>query len=252
MKRIGAVLVVIGFGLGLFWWGRSSHTASSVMSTSEEPSASSEQSVVSAGSVEPVKKTTTESSAPKNPQRAAATTGSEDRMKSRQVSRDKETSVLGPNGNPNPERLLKTNLVTDTKWKVWSGVKAIPSRSFQGDKSEVLAVMGGYSVVADESMNGDDRNFSASKPMVLYDERMSRPGIVTGELKVSLAEGVDPEVIANEYRLAVTSGMKNIRLFFMRSKDQIYDLGGLLSSLKNDARISKVELSVVSRSYEKF
>lgn len=225
------------------------------MSTSEEADPSAPEAATTGEAHEPVQKSEVSVSAPSSdqiPQRSAATTGVEDQMKAREINPDRDVPAVGPTGNPNPERLLKTNLVGDTKWKVWSGVKAIPSKSFQGEKSEVLAVMGGYSVVADDSMNGDDRNFSATKSFVLYDERMSRPGIVTGELKLSLQEGSDPEVIANEYGLNIVSGMKNIRLFFMRSKDQSYDLGGLLSSLKKDSRINKVELSIVSRTYEKF
>lgn len=223
------------------------------MSTSEEANASLVEADASNESHEPVQKVpVAATSSEQTPQRSAATTGVNEQMKLREISPDMEIPVVDPTGNPNPERLLKTNLIADTKWKVWSGVKAVPSRNFQGDKSEVLAVMGGYSVVADETMNGDDRNFSSAKSFVFYDERMGRPGIVTGELKVSLQEGADPEVFANEYGLNIISGMKNIRLFFMRSKDESYDLGGLLSSIKKDPRISKVELSIVSRNYEKF
>lgn len=252
MKRIFVVLAVIGMGVGLFWWGQRSRTASSVMSTSEDTKASLEETV---SSQEPVQKSevpVAEKSSEQTPQRSAATTGVDEHMKSREINPDMAVRAVGPTGNPNPERLLKTHLVMDTKWKVWSGVKAIPSNSLRGDKSEVLAVMGGYSVVADELMNGDDRSFSTAKYLVLYDERMSRPGIVTGELKISLQEGIDPEVFANEYGLNISSAMKNIRLFFMRSKDDTYDLGGLVSTLKKDPRVSKVELSIVSRNYEKF
>lgn len=253
MKRVLGITAVIILGVGLFWWGQQSRTGSAVMSTSEDAATTSASTESDATSSVAVAEPSEEPETTGKPvqQRSAANTGLKEQMQPRQIKEDLPLTQ-GPNGAPNPERLVKTSLVLDTKWKVWSGVTAIPTRNFHGDKSEVLAVMGGYSVVADESVSGDDRNFSSTKPLVVYDERMSRTGIVSGDLKVSLKEGASAETVAAEHGLTVTSSLENIRLFFMRATSDRYDLGGLVNSLKKDPRVNAVELSIVSRNYEKF
>lgn len=255
MKRVLGITAILILGVGLFWWGQQSRKGSSVMSTSSEvveTSAKDVEEVEAPAAVpEESSKGSASASLAMQQQRSAANTGVNEEMQPRDIS-NRPPTTYKPTGTPDSEHLIKTPLVLDTKWKVWSGVTAVETRSFNGDKSAVLAVMGGYSVIADESVNGDDRNFSSQKPLVFFDERMSRTGIVTGDLKVSLKEGVNPEAVATDHGLSVTSSLENIRLFFMRASADRYDLGGLVNNLKKDPRVSAVELSIVSRNYEKF
>ncbi|WP_413557783.1 hypothetical protein [Bdellovibrio sp. HCB209] len=152
---------------------------------------------------------------------------------------------------PSPSELRSNVLFADTTWKVWTGTRAVMAKNFDESDADVLGMYGGFVVIRDAKMVGDERNFSNSQPMVVFDERMRTVGIVTGRVKVTLkSESTLPQV-QKEYSLHVTDRFDHLKLYFVTADSEKFDLSKFVYVLKRDPRIANAELEIVSRNYVK-
>ncbi|QLY24341.1 hypothetical protein [Bdellovibrio sp. KM01] len=169
------------------------------------------------------------------------------------VARDEHT-----NSRPAPLRpdvgVLKENLLfrsNSTDWKVWTGVRAVPTADYAGYEGDVVGRYGGYVIVKDGRMDGDDANFEKKNPLVLFDERMGNVGIVPGRVMLTLKDNATLSKIQKEYGLKVMDRFDHLHLYFVTPATSNFDLGKFVNVLKRDPRVAKAELEIVSRNYVK-
>jgi hypothetical protein len=150
--------------------------------------------------------------------------------------------------------VLKENLLfrsNSTAWKVWTGVRAVPSADYAGYEGDVVGRYGGYIIVKDSHMDGDDRNFQMKNPLVLFDERMGHVGIVPGRVMLTLKNNSTLAKIQKEYGLKVMDRFDHLKLYFVTASTPNFDLGKFVNVLKRDPRVAQAELEIVSRNYVK-
>jgi hypothetical protein len=152
---------------------------------------------------------------------------------------------------PDPGVLRDNELFQSTLWKVWTGVRAVPASDFTDGADEVVGRYGGYYIVRDSHMNGDDTNFDSKNPMVVFDQRMNTVGVVPGIVMLTLKDNSTLAKIQREYGLKVTDRFEHLRLFFVTASISSFDLYKFVNVLKRDPRIEKAELEIVSRDYVK-
>ncbi|WP_374077216.1 hypothetical protein [Bdellovibrio bacteriovorus] len=146
-------------------------------------------------------------------------------------------------------QLEGTTLFTDTRWKLWTGVRAVLKRNGQ-PQGKVLGEINGYYLVEETAAN-DFKNFSSSNPLVVIDTRLDEVGVVTGVFTVVLKEGVSPEVITQATGLKILNSFPNIRTYFVTSSEEPFNLQSFQDSLKGEASVEDVKMEVLSRQYEK-
>ncbi len=150
--------------------------------------------------------------------------------------------------------VLKENLLfrsNTTNWKVWTGVRAVPSSEYAGYEGDVVGRYGGYIIVKDSQMDGDDSNFQTKNPLVLFDERMGHVGIVPGRVMLTLKNISTLAKIQKEYGLKIMDRFDHLKLYFVTASTPNFDLGKFVNVLKRDPRIANAELEIVSRNYVK-
>ncbi|MEK2688142.1 hypothetical protein [Bdellovibrio sp. GT3] len=141
---------------------------------------------------------------------------------------------------------LKGNyLFRSSSWKVWTGVRAVPKVNVEpGD--EVVGLAAGYAIIRDSAMLGDERNFSLAAPMVVFNENAGKVGVIPGRVEVKLKDARQIGQIEKEYGLNVVNRFPHLRLFFVTSSLQNFDLSKLVTFLKKDKRVEKADLEIVS------
>ncbi|WP_413582058.1 hypothetical protein [Bdellovibrio sp. HCB288] len=160
------------------------------------------------------------------------------------VSRD-QTRQVQKYAQPGTEELRSNSILRASPWKVWTGVRAVPKVNVEpGD--EVVGLTSGYAIIKDGTMFGDDQNFSLKNPMVVFDENSGRVGVVPGRVKLTLKDTKFMTSIQKEYGLSVVNRFPHLRLFFVTSSLQNFDLSKLVAFLKKDKRVEKADLEIVS------
>ncbi|WP_413293286.1 hypothetical protein ACLSU7_18040 [Bdellovibrio sp. HCB185ZH] len=172
----------------------------------------------------------------------------------------RERVVRDEIANPRPAPLrpdvgvLKENLLfrsESAEWKVWTGVRAVPASDYAGYEGDVVGRYGGYVIVKDGRMDGNDSNFEKKNPLVLFDERMGHVGIVPGRVMLTLKDAATLTKIQKEYSLKVMDRFDHLNLYFVTPSTPSFDLGKFVNVLKRDPRVAKAELEIVSRNYVK-
>ncbi|UYL09516.1 hypothetical protein B9G69_002875 [Bdellovibrio sp. SKB1291214] len=148
--------------------------------------------------------------------------------------------------------LRENHLFSSTSWKVWAGVRAIPARDFSKQAGEVVVGQySGYYIVKDDSMSGDERNFQSKKPLVVFDERTGKFGVVPGTVLLTVDSLAAFKNLQSEYSLQVRGEFSHLKLYIVSSSQASYDLNHFVSALQHDPRVQKAELEIVSRNYVK-
>jgi hypothetical protein len=177
------------------------------------------------------------------------------------VTKDKSNDTLRGKTFPRPQafsnggslaplkkRLFPAKLDSQTPWRRWSQMRAIAVRDWK-NQAPVVAQVSGYYLVPDAQFN--DRETSMSSPFVVFDERTSRVGVVTGVLRVTAPEeSVLPALLA-KYRLFVEDAAPQIHQYFLRSGELGLNLKGLREKISKEPGIEDVALEILERQYEK-
>lgn len=152
--------------------------------------------------------------------------------------------------SPTSRRLAQSSMLSETAWKVWEGMTAYPMSA--GPRPDAMAEVSGFYLVPQEGLRVDERNYSNAQPMVVFNERKSLAGVVTGSIEITLREGVEIEPLLRAFDLKVVSQLPEMRVYFVTSAQQPYDLFSLKDRLGSEPGISDVRLEILSRQYEKF
>lgn len=167
---------------------------------------------------------------------------------SRRLLEPKRKQTVLP--KPDDRRLAQSSVLSGTSWKVWEGVAAYPQSA--GKRSAYLAEINGYYLVEEDGFRGDDRHFSASQPLAVYNERKGIAGVVTGTIQITVNEGVNIDSLIQEYDLKVVGSMPEANMYFVTSAQDTFNLSSLKERLSSEPGISQAQLEILSRKYEKF
>jgi hypothetical protein len=255
MKRVFVLAVVVILGVALFWWGQHSRNETAVMTPSTESvqdaaSSSEDSDIQDKASSAANSGASSSNSAPSS----ARVTAGEEEAPSQMQARDLNHPVNGTSNlwkRPEAAALSKPAVLGDTRWKLWLGMKAIPATEFQGDRDVASGRVGGFVLVEDPSLQDDMQSFSASKPMVVYNERLQTPGVITGSIQIVLNSGSNLQDLVKDYGLKVVASFPETNIYFLTAQTEVFDLGSLLNVLKKDPRVADAKLEIVSRNYEK-
>lgn len=147
---------------------------------------------------------------------------------------------------------VQNNLLAEKSWKLWSHTRVI-KRDADDPNTEFLARVNNFLIVSEPKRQLSDlKNFDVQNPIAVYDERALRAGIITGVIKVSTQDVATLESDLTLMHAHITSSFDSIHLYFISSTDQTFDLQNLYDSLKAKSYITKIDLEILSRPYEKF
>ncbi|WP_373998784.1 hypothetical protein [Bdellovibrio bacteriovorus] len=243
-RRLSIVILLIVFGgAALYFWNKGA-SSSSVMTANTDAS-------------------TTSSSTKDHESTSTATVAveSSEKTQTAEIASNQEPAQMVPRSRrlPKSEReSIKLNtqnaefsespLFTDSDWKIWNGVRAVPKNAGQ-PSAVVVGEMTGFYLVKEEA--ADPSAFSASQPIVVYDARLGIAGVVTGTFSVVLKEGVSPHVLTQNLGLKVLNSFPDIRTYYVTSPQEPFDLKAVQDILKNDPSLESSEMEILSRTYEK-
>lgn len=149
---------------------------------------------------------------------------------------------------------LKTSLIfSNENIKVWQNTMAIKTVDLQPDQN-VLSQVGNLSIIEADQKGFDLLNFNKDTYQVVYDTRLNKAGIVTGQLKVTLNVGYTQNDLLNILKTQnceVASAFPQINTYFVVSQKQVFNLEALYINLKNNQIIKTIEPEILSKTYEK-
>ena len=161
-----------------------------------------------------------------------------------------ETKATAKQIVPGSRQLAQSSMLSGTSWKVWEGMTAYPMSA--GLRQDAVAEVSGFYLVSKPGLRVDERNYSNAQPMIVFNERKNLTGVVTGSIEITLREGVEIEPLLGAFDLKVVGQLPEMRVYFVTSAQQPYDLFSLKDRLGNEPGISDVRLEILSRQYEKF
>lgn len=142
-------------------------------------------------------------------------------------------------------------LLAATRWKIWANVQTTAKDETFGS-GEILGEVSNQFVVTASSESSTFTRFNISMPIVVFDPRLQKAGIITGHLKIitELKEQLEHDLIP--LRARITDSFPDIHTYFITSLDPVFDLELLYESLRSKSYIQTIEFDVINRKYEKF
>lgn len=140
-------------------------------------------------------------------------------------------------------------LLQNTKWKLWANTQVIKNSDL-ADRNAVLAQVSNLAVV-ESSEETDLTAFDNSKPIAVFDERLKKPGILTGIVKVQTNNKAQLQEDLKNMHAEISDEFESIQTYFVKSQSKVFNLEALFENLKAQDYIFNVELEVIDRSYNK-
>lgn len=152
-----------------------------------------------------------------------------------------------------PKNLQKSLIFSNENIKFWPNTIAIKTVDLQPGQN-VLTQFGNLSIIETDQKVLDLLNFNKDTYQVVYDTRLNKAGIVTGQLKVTLNAGYtqnDLLSILKTQNCEIASAFPQINAYFVVSQKQVFNLEALYINLKNNQIIKTIEPEILSKTYEK-
>jgi|GEM_PF-1555646 hypothetical protein len=172
-------------------------------------------------------------------------------MGDRAYSQPKDNKRAHNKGPEAGEALQRTALFPESRWQRWPGVRAFAPQTAPAD-ADVLAEVSGYTLTRDNGFPGSEKAFSNEEPLVYYDSRTRSAGVVTGEIRLVVADQQKLQQILNQYNLKVSTPLPDVNTYFVISNEAKFNLEELYSQLARESQVESVQVEILSRQYEKF
>ena len=160
---------------------------------------------------------------------------------------------INPNSKPtilsaNPQDLAEFIFNRpQTSWKIWNRMKAqYPAEAAQ-DKSVNVSQ---FQLSVDPVSNYALENFSLQEPVVLFEERLKTPGVLTGTFEIQLRDSRQWENFEKQHSLRLIQSFQELNLFYATSNQDRFNLSQLYKDLSQDPAVSTVNLEILSKQYE--
>ncbi len=149
------------------------------------------------------------------------------------------------------EALVANPILTSTRWKIWPHKKAI-APDLKNENDLPLVTVGNFIIVESTEENSSMTDFNLNSPVVVFDGRMKKTGIITGTLTVrTLRKDLLMADLAS-LNAAISDEFENINTYFVISSEQRFNLELLYLNIKSKSYVEHVELEILSKTYEKF
>ena len=149
-----------------------------------------------------------------------------------------------------PEYLQNHEAFEGSRWKILSKVKAV-LRDQTSESDVVVGEMGRFQLVeltdSVASLNFYDRN----SPVVVYETRLEKAGLVTGLIKVETERKDLLENALLSVNAQISNSFDSIQTYFVTSEQTVFDLEKLFFNIKSWGFVKTAELDILDREYEK-
>ncbi|PIS11570.1 MAG: hypothetical protein COT73_03315 [Bdellovibrio sp. CG10_big_fil_rev_8_21_14_0_10_47_8] len=152
---------------------------------------------------------------------------------------------------PSPDLLSPSQTLTTTSWQLLTGTKAVHDIDRQIPAQDVLARVGNYALINDSGFIPDETHFSSRAPLVVYDSRLQKAGVLTGTLRLKIENTSQVQALCQQYNLNLVHSVPEARVYFVKSNLESVDLPAMKVALEKDPRIHNATPEVLSKSYEK-
>lgn len=140
-------------------------------------------------------------------------------------------------------------LLQNTKWKLWANTQVVKTSDL-ADPQTALAQVSNLAVV-ESSDETDLTAFDTSKPVAVFNERLKKPGVLTGIVKVQTNNKAQLKEDLKNMQAEISDEFDSIQTYFIKSQSKVFNLEVLFENLKAQDYIFNVELEVIDRSYDK-
>jgi hypothetical protein len=144
--------------------------------------------------------------------------------------------------------LVEHRLLQSTPWKIWVNTQVVKKENAPIGHS--LANIHNFSIIESED-NMNLTEFDTNKAIAVFDERLKKPGLITGTLKVQTSNKSRLQTDLKNYQAQITDEFENIETYFIKSSQPIFNLELLYQTLKNQDYINSVEIEILSKNYVK-
>lgn len=142
-------------------------------------------------------------------------------------------------------------LLAATRWKIWANAQTTAKNEVSGS-DEILGEVSNQVVVTASSESSTFTRFIVSMPIVVFDPRLQKAGIITGHLKIITEQKEQLEHDLIPLRARIADSFTDIHTYFITSLDPVFDLELLYESLRSKSYIQTIEFDVINRKYEKY
>lgn len=152
---------------------------------------------------------------------------------------------------PVSERLLPHALLNPTPWKIWLNTQALRSQDKQ-NSDVVLAEVSRMLIIESSTENANLSEFNSASPIVVYDARLKKAGLINGMVRVQTLSKAQLEADLADLNAHITDSFETINTYFVTGNDSVFNLESLVLFLKARPYVKAADLDITSRTYEKF
>lgn len=152
---------------------------------------------------------------------------------------------------PTAEQLLPHALLNPTPWKIWLNTQAIRSEDRQ-TADVVLAQVSRMLIIESSAENANLTEFNSSLPIVVYDARLKKAGLINGMIRIQTLSKAQLEADLAELNARITDSFDAINTYFVTGSDPVFNLESLFLLLKAKPYVKAADLDITSRTYEKY
>jgi hypothetical protein len=180
------------------------------------------------------------------PQVQVPTTTTDSSAWSRKISIQPKLNPVLPTANPQDLTEFIFNQ-PQTSWKIWNRMKALGPNG--GGPSSSINVSQ-FQIQADPISNHSLENFSLQEPVVLFEERLKKAGILTGTFEIQLKNSRQWEAFEKLHSLRLIQSFQELNLFYATANQDRFNLSQLYQDLSQDPSVALVNLEILSKQYE--
>lgn len=136
-----------------------------------------------------------------------------------------------------------------SQWEVLPQVSVNPNTAQTIDENSNN--VGNFKLKTNSSLS-TEKQFNKSSPMVLRSKRSQNLGVLTGTFIVKLKSPQDDIAgVLLDYDLMLLQPFKHLSLYFVTSKNNVFNLESTYELLSKDPRIQSLDIEIISRTYGK-
>jgi hypothetical protein len=149
-----------------------------------------------------------------------------------------------------PSELIESDLFKNTSWKIGKFTKAVNSEQ-KNSSDRIVGKFNNLFIVYDDRFSSDLSQFDSKNLIVVFDSRLKKIGVITGQVKVETDNRSQLEADLRSSNAAIVDSFEDIQTYFVSSQQAIFSLEGLYLFLKQKPYLNNVEIDVSDRVYEK-
>ncbi len=160
---------------------------------------------------------------------------------------------IKPNQKPNIPAANPQDLAefifnkSQTSWKIWNRMKALlPNESAESNS----IIVSQFRISEDPISNHSLENFSLQEPVILFEERLQKAGVLTGTFEIQLKNSSQWESFEKQHSLRLIQSFQELNLFYATARQDRFNLSQLFQDLSQDPSVSTVNLEILSKQYE--